>query len=417
MTSFAEARDFLLAHREDYDGAYAGFRWPDEAEFNWALDWFDGVLAREAESASRSALRILDAASGEEERFSFAEMAARSNQAAHFLRDGHLVLVTASLFLPVLLFMPSAIVARLLQVVLENAGADRAVVLMGGDDDWWAFAEARASGGSRLLEGALLAEYPDLCESLVQYVAHTGETRVVADARSDGALAADPHVRRSGVRSLLAMPVLHQGKITALLYLENSLTTGAFPAARVELLRLLTSSIAISMENAKLYDDLERRVEHRTAELAAALDDLRKTQRQLIDSEKLVALGSLVAGVAHEGQTPAGLPPASASLLPEPSAAPSAKEAPRAPPAPHPPPSSSTPRTSFRHPRRKDSPPSPIPNPPPSISPGSPAPRPMSPDTSSTAAKPPNPALGGAFPLPTSSSPLRPGRIPPPNPA
>ncbi len=45
--AFREARDFLLSHRDDPEAAYAGFRWPDTGEFNWAIDWFDGVLAAE----------------------------------------------------------------------------------------------------------------------------------------------------------------------------------------------------------------------------------------------------------------------------------------------------------------------------------------------------------------------------------
>ncbi len=53
---FREARDFLLAHREDYDVARHDFRWPKPAEFNWALDWFDGI----GQSRDRTALWIVD---------------------------------------------------------------------------------------------------------------------------------------------------------------------------------------------------------------------------------------------------------------------------------------------------------------------------------------------------------------------
>jgi acetyl-CoA synthetase len=87
MTSFAEARRFLLDHRTDYAAAYAGFHPPARTSFNWALDWFDAVLASDPATRDRTALLITDAASGADTVVSFATMAARSNQAANFLRD------------------------------------------------------------------------------------------------------------------------------------------------------------------------------------------------------------------------------------------------------------------------------------------------------------------------------------------
>jgi len=78
---FLKARDFLLAHREDYHTAYAEFRWPVLDDFNWALDYFD-VIARDN---PRTALWIVDEAG--EERLSFEQLSRRSNQAAHFLRN------------------------------------------------------------------------------------------------------------------------------------------------------------------------------------------------------------------------------------------------------------------------------------------------------------------------------------------
>ncbi len=87
MTTFQDARAFLLKHRTDYDKAVADFRWPDEKQFNWALDWFDAGLASDPESRDRTALWIVDAASNTETKLSFAELSRRSNQTANFLRD------------------------------------------------------------------------------------------------------------------------------------------------------------------------------------------------------------------------------------------------------------------------------------------------------------------------------------------
>src|ERR1700680_588931 len=86
MTTFQEARAFLLQHRTDYDKAVADFRWPDPVPFNWALDWFDGELARHADSKDRGALWSADAGSDKETKLSFEALSRRSSQVTNFLR-------------------------------------------------------------------------------------------------------------------------------------------------------------------------------------------------------------------------------------------------------------------------------------------------------------------------------------------
>src|ERR1700722_14929251 len=99
MTTFQDARSFLLKHRTDYDAAVKGFRWPDPVPFNWALDWFDAELAHDPASKDRPALWIVDTASNRETRLSFAQLSDRSNQVANFLkaqgleRGDHLLLL------------------------------------------------------------------------------------------------------------------------------------------------------------------------------------------------------------------------------------------------------------------------------------------------------------------------------------
>ena len=99
MPTFRQAREFLLANRTNYDKAVAGFQWPDPMPFNWALEWFDAELARAADSKDRCALWIVDVATGQETKLSFAQLSTRSNQVANYLRQqglgrgDHLLLV------------------------------------------------------------------------------------------------------------------------------------------------------------------------------------------------------------------------------------------------------------------------------------------------------------------------------------
>jgi acetyl-CoA synthetase len=86
MTTFQDARAFLLKHRTDYDKAVADFSWPDPVDFNWALDWFDAELASDEASKSRAALWIVDAGSNRETKLSFEALSRRSSQVANFLR-------------------------------------------------------------------------------------------------------------------------------------------------------------------------------------------------------------------------------------------------------------------------------------------------------------------------------------------
>ena len=76
---FRAARDFLLAHRTDYVTAYAKFRWPRPERFNFAIDWFDAVLA--AERPNHTALRIIEA-DGTDESYSFGALSERSDLTA-----------------------------------------------------------------------------------------------------------------------------------------------------------------------------------------------------------------------------------------------------------------------------------------------------------------------------------------------
>ena len=82
VKAFLQARDFLFAHREDYQAAYTGFRWPVLDQFNWALDYFDAY----ARNNSRTALWIVTEGAGDV-RHSFADLSERSNRVANFLRD------------------------------------------------------------------------------------------------------------------------------------------------------------------------------------------------------------------------------------------------------------------------------------------------------------------------------------------
>lgn len=143
----------------------------------------------------------------------------------------------------------------LLEVVIESAGARRGVLVLGAD------AEARVVGarGPDLVEAEASFEVHPLDQSdllpaaIARYVLNTHERVALEDAKAAGPFAGDADVQRLGLRSVICVPLRRPDQVLGALYLDNNLVAGAFPAERIEVLELLASQIAISLQNATLY--------------------------------------------------------------------------------------------------------------------------------------------------------------------
>lgn len=197
----------------------------------------------------------------------------------------------------------TGLLSALLARMIESAGAERGALLMARGGRWVVEAQGEAGGGACVLQH-LPMQQADLLQGVVRQVLRTRDVVSLEDASADARYARDSHVRRRAVRSVICFPILRQGGIVAVLYLENNLQGGAFTPERVEFLRLISGQAAISIENALLYEDLDQKVRERTVELEEALAALRRTQEQMVESEKMASLGQLTAGVAHELNNP-----------------------------------------------------------------------------------------------------------------
>ena len=167
------------------------------------------------------------------------------------------------------------LLVRLMEIVIENAGAQRGVLLIEEQGRLRVWASGTADGGSpEISSRQFLEEREDLPTAMIRYVAETGKTMVLDDAANSATFTADPYIVGQRVRSLLCLPILRQGRLAAILYLENNLAEVAFHVNRVEVLNILSAQIAISIENATLYEGLEQKVAERTQELQRALDEI-----------------------------------------------------------------------------------------------------------------------------------------------
>ncbi|AUX39628.1 protein kinase [Sorangium cellulosum] len=171
----------------------------------------------------------------------------------------------------------------LLRIVVEHAGAGEGVVLLIRDDQLSTAAVLAESGGAaRLLDAGEAAATP-LPRSILNYVRRSHERVLLDDAAARHPFSEDDYFTQQRTRSVLCLPIVRQGRLLGLLYLENKLVAGAFTPARLSVLELLASQSAISLENALLYSRIEQEnAERRRAE--QALKTNQATLQAIVDN-------------------------------------------------------------------------------------------------------------------------------------
>ncbi|MBN1209063.1 MAG: AAA family ATPase [Myxococcaceae bacterium] len=195
--------------------------------------------------------------------------------------------------------------ATLMQVALENAGAQRGALLLPRGDTLSVVATSGAWPEDP--SSAPAGSGPDaLPWSLIRYVKRTREQVLIGDAARPHPFSSEPYLERSQARSVLCLPLLRKEEFYGVLYLENNLATNAFTPGRLSLLKHVASQAAISIENARLYgevqrgelalrqanDELERRVEERTREL-------QQLQERLVATAREVGMTEVASNVLH----------------------------------------------------------------------------------------------------------------------
>jgi signal transduction histidine kinase len=194
--------------------------------------------------------------------------------------------------------VPEKLIDTLMRAAIEQAGAERGLLIRPRGVEQRLEAEATTSGETVIVqlrnEEAGAAALP---ESVLRYVLRTGES-VILDEAAQSAFAEDPYIRERRTRAILCLPLINEGKLSGVIYLENNLTHSAFAPAGISVLKLLASQAAISLENATLYQALRENEQRFRDYLETASDwywetDADHKVMRMKDYEQLRALGRL----------------------------------------------------------------------------------------------------------------------------
>ena len=171
---------------------------------------------------------------------------------------------------------------NLIEVLIENAGAQHAGFIINRKNGLFEFASK--------FEGNHISTEPQLCTadrypmSILRYCYRSAKIVIEENALNSDLFGSDPYIMQHQIKSIFCLPVVKNKNISGIIYLENNLIEGAFTHERVQILELLASQVAVSLENALLYNEMEQKVVERTQELNTEKEIVETKNKEITDS-------------------------------------------------------------------------------------------------------------------------------------
>lgn len=185
---------------------------------------------------------------------------------------------------------------KLVYILLENAGAQKVCYLVKKEEKYIVQAEGSMDRNDiEVMKETDIENTMSLPKKIIYYVGRSRNSVILENASVSGKYKNDPYIAAKKPKSIMCIPVISKGNLLGILYLENNLIQGVFNKERIEILKIISSQLAISMENAALYanlekserqlrknhEELEKLVEERTAKLREEIVERKKAEKLL----------------------------------------------------------------------------------------------------------------------------------------
>lgn len=159
-----------------------------------------------------------------------------------------------------------SLLGKIMNIIMMNAGAENGMLLL--EQQGKLFIQASVEGNEvSTMQNIPVKESDNLPQTIINYVSHLNEPVVLDDASNQGEFMNDKYILEHQPKSVLCSPIIFLNKLYGVIYLENNISVGAFTGDRLKVLQLLSSQMAISIQNANIYANLEEKVADRTKEL------------------------------------------------------------------------------------------------------------------------------------------------------
>lgn len=190
---------------------------------------------------------------------------------------------------------------KLLRIMLQNAGAKYGALLLAQEENW--VVEAYGTLENIVVQSIPIREAGDFVPtSIIDYSIKMKQEVVLHDAMNSG-FSQSNYIKEHNLRSVLCLPITHQNKLLAILYMENNLSEGVFTEERLDVLKLLCSQCAISITNARLYSDihyLTKNLEHQVEERTESLQKSMQMTSEALTEMSIYAERNRIAQEIHD---------------------------------------------------------------------------------------------------------------------